>query len=175
MIFITVLTCIVYYIANSFSYKIGTEIVKQEPLYDVLHEILPNLSDNVHIRDYVLLMMIIPIIFLKNLWPYVPDLWNAFMIVVLIKAICIFFTYIPSCHPSCQNPSLIDLNHCHHSSVSGHSALCMILGILYIKGGFNKWIVGICVLLYSMLVVASRAHYLCDVIQGVLFAYLVGY
>ena len=58
MIFITILTFIVYYIANSFSYKIGTEIVKQEPLYDVLHEILPNLAANVHIRDYVLVMMI---------------------------------------------------------------------------------------------------------------------
>ena len=172
---ITILTCIVYLIANSFSYKIGSTMLCQPPLYDVLHNMLPNLSQNVHIRDYVLLGIIIPIIFLKYLWQYIPELWNAFMIVVLIKAICIFFTYIPSCHPSCQNPNYLDLNHCHHCSVSGHSALCMILGLLYIKGGFNKWMIGICVFLYSILIVISRAHYCDNVIQGILFAYLVSY
>jgi len=174
MIFITVLTCIVYLIANSFTYKIGSQRLCQPPLYDILHEMLPNLSQNVHVRDYVLIAMIIPILFMRELWPHIPELWNAFMIVVLIKAVCIFFTYIPSSHPSCQNPGILDLNHCHHSSVSGHSALCMILGLLYIKGGFNVWIVGICVFLYSILIVMSRAHYSCDVIQGVIISLIVG-
>jgi hypothetical protein len=173
MIAITILTCIVYLIANSFSYKIGSQKLDQPILYDILHEILPNLSKYVHIRDYVLIAMIIPLIFLKHLWPLLPDFWYAFMIVVLIKAICIFFTYIPSSHPSCQNPNLIDLNHCHHSSVSGHSALATILGLLYISGGYNKLIIILCIFLYSMLVIATHAHYSLDTIQGALFSYLV--
>lgn len=173
MIFISILTCIVYLIANSFSYKIGEQHLDQSALYDVIHEILPDLSKHVHVRDYILLAMILPLLFIKKLWPYIPELWNAFMIVVLIKAICIFFTYIPSSHPSRQNPSLLDLNHCHHSSVSGHSALCMILAILYIRGGFNVWIISVCVFLYCMLIVTSKSHYFSDVIQGVLFTYLI--
>lgn len=100
MILITILTCIVYFLANLFSYKIGSERLGEPPLYDVLHELLPNLANNVHIRDYILGAMILPVIFLKKLWIYIPDFWYSFMIVVLIKALCIFFTYIPSSHPA---------------------------------------------------------------------------
>lgn len=172
---ITILTIIVYLLANCFSYKIGSSRLSQPPLYDVMHNILPNLSKYVHVRDIILIIIILPILFLKHLWIFIPDLWYAFMIVLLIKAICIFFTYIPSSHPSCHNPNYLDLNHCHHCAVSGHSALCMILAILYIKGGFNEWIIGISVLLYSILILMTRAHYSQDIIQGLLFAFLVAY
>ncbi len=170
MVLITVLTCIVYVLANSFSYKIGATRLTDPPLYDVIHAILPDLSKQVHIRDYILILMILPALLIKKLWIFIPDLWYAFMIVVLIKAICIFFTNIPSSHPSCHNPSVIDLNHCHHCSVSGHSALCTILALLYIRGGYNKIIISICVFIYSILIVITRAHYSQDVIQGVLFS-----
>jgi hypothetical protein len=172
-VLITILTIIVYLLANSFSYKIGTSMIYQNPLYDILHEILPNLSKHVHIRDYLLISMILPILFMKKLWPYIPELWNIFMVVILIKAICIFFTYIPSSHQSCQNPTILDLNHCHHCAVSGHSALSVILALLYIKGGFNAWIICICVFFYSLLIIASRAHYTDNVIQGILFTLIV--
>lgn len=170
MILITILTCIVYLLANSFSYKIGSERLSDPPLYDVIHTNLPNLSKNVHIRDYILIIIILPAIFIKPLWKYIPELWNAFMIVVLIKAICIFFTNIPSSHPSCHNPNIIDLNHCHHCSVSGHSALATMLTLLYIKGGYNKITICTCLFLYSILIVITRAHYSQDVIQGILFS-----
>ena len=136
MILITILTCIVYLIANSFSYKIGTDLLEQSPLYDVLHEMLPNLSNYVYIRDIILIMVILPILFFPKIWEYIPELWNSFMLVVLVKAICIFFTNIPSSHPSSKNPNIYDLNHCHHSACSGHAAFFMILALLYIKGGF---------------------------------------
>lgn len=170
---ITFLTIVVYLLSNSFTFKIGSKLSCQPPLYDVMHNILPNWSKNVHIRDWVLILMICPIIFLKNLWVYIPELWNNFMIVVLIKAVSIFFTYLPSSHPSCQSPNYLDLNHCHHQSVSGHAAFCAILGLLYIRGGFNIYIIEIIVFLYCMLILVSRAHYSLDVIHGVLFVILI--
>jgi hypothetical protein len=173
VIFITILTCVVYLLANSFSYKIGSQRLDQPPLYDVLHEILPDLSKNVYIRDIILILMILPIIFLPKLWEYIPELWNSFMIIVLIKAICIFFTNIPSSHFSSKNPSLYDLNNSYHNAVSGHAALFMILALLYIKGGFNVWIIWISVFLYSLLIIISRAHYSICVIQGLLFTFLI--
>ena len=53
MILITILTCIVYLIANSFSYKIGTDLLEHLPLYDVLHEMLPDLSKYVDRKSVV--------------------------------------------------------------------------------------------------------------------------
>ena len=173
MILITILTCIVYLIANSFSYKIGTDLLEQSPLYDILHEILPNLAKYVYIRDIILILAILPILFFPKIWKYIPELWNSFMLVVLVKAICIFFTNIPSSHPSSKNPNIYDLNHCHHSSVSGHSALFMILALLYIKGCFNVWIIWMSVFLYSLLIVISRSHYTLDVIHGLLITFLI--
>lgn len=172
MILITILTCIVYILANSFSYKIGSQRLTDPPLYDIIHDNLPDLSKKVHIRDYILILMILPAILIRKLWKYIPNLWYAFLIVVFIKALCIFFTNIPSSHPSCHNPSIIDLNHCHHCSVSGHSALATILALLYINGGFNKLIIWTSLLLYSILIVITRAHYSQDVIQGVVISLL---
>ena len=175
MILITILTCIVYLIANSFSYKIGTDLLEHLPLYDVLHEMLPDLSKYVYIRDIILIMAILPILFFPKIWEYIPELWNSFMLVVLIKAISIFFTNIPSSHPSSKKKKLnmYDLNNSFHCCVSGHSAFCMILALLYIKFGFNVWIIWISVLLYSILIVVSRAHYTLDVIHGLLFTFLI--
>jgi len=173
LIEITILTCIVYLISNSFTYKIGTQLGCQPPLYDIIHEMLPNLSQYVHIRDYILIGAIIPIVFIKKIWKYIPDLWYVFMIVVLIKAVCIFFTYLPSSHPSCRDPSCLDMNHCHHNYVSGHTALFTVLGLLYLKAGLNIWIVLISIFLYCLLVSATRAHYFVDCIQGALFSFLL--
>jgi hypothetical protein len=169
---ITILTIVIYFLSNSFSFKLGSEL-KCEPLYDVMHNILPNLSKNVHIRDWVLICMIIPIVFIKSLWIFIPNLWYKFMVIVFIKAISIFFTSIPSSHPSCQQPNYLDLNHCHHQSVSGHAAFAMLIGLLYIKAGINPYIIGTIIFFYCILILLSRAHYTVDIIHGVLFALLV--
>lgn len=172
MILITLLTVIVYILAKSFSHKLGS-IVNHPPLYDVSHHILPNLSKYVYIRDYILILTLLPILFLKQTWIYIPEFWNCFMIIIFIKAISIFFTYIPSSHPSCQNPHFYDLNHCRHQSVSGHAALFLLIGFLYIKAGFNKYFIYISIFLYCIIILTSRAHYALDVIHGILFTYLI--
>ena len=46
MIMLTILTCIMYLLANGFTYNIGTnhDIYCGAPLKDVFHDLLPDLS-----------------------------------------------------------------------------------------------------------------------------------
>lgn len=174
---ITFMTILVYCIANAFSIKIGTSEIYEKtnkPLYDITHEFLPNWSKIVYIRDIAMICLFIPLIIVKPKWSLLKEVYEQFQLVILIKAICIFFTYIPSSNTDCHKKiNLQNINHCHHNSTSGHAALCTLLGILYFKCGVPIEIVFICVLLYSLLILLTRAHYTVDVWQGIIVSLLV--
>jgi hypothetical protein len=141
------------------------------PLKDVIHDMLPNWSHIVHVRDIIFIIFFLPIIFIPNKLSFIQDVWQTYMFIVLIKAVSIFFTHLPSSNPLCAEKHYI--NHCHHNSVSGHASLCMILAIQYIKYGiFDSKIFAI-VVLYCVLILITRAHYTVDIIHGLLFAYLI--
>ena len=173
MIETIIMTLLVYGIANSFSIKIGTTVASEEPLYDVLHEFLPDLSKVAYIRDIVLIVLFVPLFSMKLEWSWIYDLIEQFQIVILIKAICIFFTYIPSSNTECSKK--LQLNHCHHNSTSGHAALCTLLGLLYLKCGVPVEFVFFGVLFYCLLIIITRAHYTTDVWQGVIISLLIGF
>ena len=173
---IAFMTIFVYCIANAFSIKIGTLVVNEgrDPLYDVLHQTLPDWSKVVFIRDVVLAFLFVPLVFIRPNWFQIYQMLEQFQIVILIKAICIFFTYLPSSNKECKKTlDFHNLNHCHHNSTSGHAALCTLLGLLYIRCGVPVEIVFVCILLYCLLILLTRAHYTTDVWQGVIASLLV--
>ena len=132
---------------------------------------LPNLSNNVSIRDAILLLFLIPFVIVKNKISFLNELWTVFMIVVLIKAVCIFFTIMPSSHPRCFEKKYV--NHCFHNSISGHAGFFLLLALLYIRHGvFNEYIL-IFAGLYGLLIVMTRAHYTVDVITALIVTYLL--
>lgn len=173
-ILITILTCLVYLLANGFTYDMFTHRPCGRPLRDVMHEFLPDLSNWVYARDIVLLLLFAPVVMIRDKLEFASHMWSAFRIVVLIKAISIFFTFIPPSNPHCEEKRY--LNHCFHSSTSGHAAIVVILAMLYIKHGLfqdKKDIVMLVTLLYCILILMTRAHYTVDVIQGVVVSGLI--
>ena len=168
---LTVMTIIVYILANGFTYVLGTTTCAQPPLKDVMHDILPNWSHIVHVRDIVLLLFFVPVLGLAHKWLYIKEVWECFILLVLVKAVCIFFTYIPSSNPNCIEKNY--LNHCHHNSTSGHAGLCMLLVTYYIRHGLCTTNAYIAVFLYCILIAMTRAHYTVDILQGVIISYLI--
>lgn len=146
-----------------------------KPLRDIMHDFLPDLSKWVHVRDILLCILCVPILYIPNKVDFVIQCVQAFSIVVMIKAASIFFTFIPPSNPDCQTKKYV--NHCFHSSTSGHAALVVILGILYMKylAHFTakKEIICVSILLYCLLILMTRAHYTVDVIQGVVVSTLI--
>jgi hypothetical protein len=176
MLDITIMTCIVYLLANSFTYKIGTEQqCNAAALHDVLHALLPNWSQYIFVRDFLLILFLIPLLWSNRRWALILEFWGLFLYVVLIKAVCIFFTYIPSSFPKCGSTDYQYLNHCHHIQVSAHAAFCMLLAILYTKHGLCSNLVYLVVAAYCIFILLTRAHYTCNVLEGVILAALIAH
>ena len=175
-ILVSVLTCVVYTLANGFTYHMMTCSYRcgSKPLHDVLHGLLPDWSHHVHIRDYVLAVFFVPFLLVRDKFTFVVQLWEAFMLIVLVKAVCIFFTFIPPSNALCDEKRY--MNHCYHSSTSGHAAITLLLAMLYIRHGmFTKItpIVYVVVGLYCILILMTRAHYTVDICQALIITYLI--
>ena len=170
MILLIIMTGLVYLLANGFTYHIGTTNVKccSEPLYDVLHDILPDWSKWVWIRDIVLLALWIPfIVFVTNKLDFLGKFINIYLWIILFKAILIFFTFIPPSNKDCHQKRY--LNHCYHNAVSGHAAMAAILILLY-KTSFNtsSLISYMLIMAYSILILITRAHYTKDILEALI-------
>lgn len=163
----SIMTLIVYSLAKFYTYKIGTtRECTSKPLYDVMHEILPDISKYIYYRDIILLLFFIPIIFISFKLDFLYDLWHYFTIIITFKAILIFFTFLPPSNPDCHKKKY--MNHCYHNQLSGHASLCQLLIILYIKYGlFNEYMY-LLVILYCILILLTRAHYTSDIIQALI-------
>lgn len=173
-VLICIMTCITYMLSNGFTYDMLTKQPCGKPLRDVLHELLPDISHWVHVRDVVLIALMLPFLNVVCKCNFIIDLVQAFSLVVLIKAVSIFFTFIPPSNPHCETKKYV--NHCFHSSTSGHAAIIVILAFLYVKYGVfteQKELVIIVVFLYCLLILMTRAHYTVDVIQGVVVSVLI--
>jgi hypothetical protein len=168
------MTCLVYLLANTFTYHLGTSGHCGKPLKDILHDMLPDLSRYVYVRDIVLIALTIPFLYIKQKLIFLYELWDSFMLVVLIKAVSIFFTFIPPSNPDCEHKKY--LNHCFHSSTSGHASLCLMLFLYYIKFGlFQKYtfLTYVIVFLYCLLILMTRAHYTVDIAQAIVITILL--
>lgn len=174
LVHISIMTCLVYLLANGFTYHVFTSTKCGRPLKDILHELLPDLSRYVHIRDIVLACLFVPIMFVKHKLTFLIDVWKAFMMVITVKAVSIFFTFIPPSNPHCEEKKY--LNHCYHSSTSGHAALTLILAMTYIQHGLfekQKHLVYITVFMYCILILMTRAHYTVDIVQAIVVTWLI--
>lgn len=178
MILLTILTCIMYLLANGFTYHIGTSsnIHCGAPLKDVLHDVLPDLSRWVYARDVMLLIFMIPFLFIRDKISFIMEFWDRFMLIVAFKAICIFFTFLPPSNPDCAQKKY--LNHCFHNAVSGHTAFALLLAIMYTRfiSGLSNYVyvsIYFIVALYCIFILMTRAHYTKDILEAVIMTTLV--
>jgi len=184
LILTSILSSLVYLLANYHTYTIGTQ--QNEPvLKDVFFDLLPDLSKYPYIRDIALVLCIIPFLYVHDKLPFILETWNLFLIIVTLKAICIFFTFIPPsntvCHKNIQNKNaniiikLNSLNHTYHQIFSGHNSFVFLVYLMYIKYGlFNLNCLTILpVICYSLLILMTRCHYTVDIIISYIIVYLL--
>lgn len=171
---IVISTCAFYFLANYHTYVIGSSLGKQQPLKDTLHDILPDLSAHVVWRDYILPLFFIPFLFIKNKTQIIKLFIEGFMYLITLKAITIFFTFIPSSNSKCAEKK--QLNHCYHQMFSGHNSVVVLLLLLFLY--YTPWtnymiLFIIAVILYSLLILATRAHYTVDILVSYIIVYLL--
>jgi hypothetical protein len=180
LVLLTVSTCLFYFLSNFHTYNIGIKEGFQSPLKDALHDMLPDLSKYVYLRDVVLPLFIVPLFFVyKNgtFVQYVYEFWESFMFIVMLKAITIFFTFLPASNPECARKKQV--NHCFHQIFSGHNSFVLLLCLLYLK--YLAWseyhfiliAVIVCTILYSFFILMTRAHYSVDILISYIIVFLM--
>lgn len=174
LIFRTLVTIIFYFASNYHTYLIG---ISQDnpPLKDCGHELLPNLSHYPYIRDIVLPFFVLPFILAfinkKNVMPCFFEFWHYFLIIITLKAITIFFTYIPPSNTYCHLTR--QLNHCYHQIFSGHNSFAFLSFLLYLKHDIVSFLYIFLVICYSILILMTRCHYSVDIIVSYIIVYLL--
>ena len=144
------------------------------PLHDFFHDILPDLSYWVNWRDYILPLFFLPILFTAHPLKVILQFIEGFMYIITLKAITIFFTFLPPSNPGCSQKKQV--NHCFHQMFSGHNSLVVLLCILYMFHVREKGIKMIFILLtilYSFFILMTRAHYTVDVIVSYIIVLLI--
>ena len=181
-----ILACIAtsafYFLANYHSYNLGTKLPPSPPLHDFMHNILPDLSDNVKWRDIILPLVFIPLFLLP--WQSSREILfyfiEGFAFLITLKAITIFFTFIPPSNPKCAERK--QLNHCYHQMFSGHNSFVALLCLLYLtyiphNANLRFNILRICCMgfmaFYSIFILMTRAHYTVDIIVSYIIVWLM--
>ena len=184
LIIMSILTSLVYILANYHTYTIGIQ-QNQPVLKDILFELLPDLSKYAYIRDFAIILCIIPFFYINSKIPFILETWNIFLVIITLKAICIFFTFIPPsntlCHTNIKNKNtniiikLNSLNHTYHQMFSGHNSFVFLVYLMYIKYGlFNlNFLTILPVIAYSLLIIITRCHYTVDIIVSYIIVYLI--
>jgi hypothetical protein len=171
-----VLSIVLYFLANMHTFNIGVQ-QDMPPLHDDLHNILPDLSKYPIIRDILLIMFLIPLCLLKNETriKIIAECFEMFMVIVTLKAITIFFTFLPPSNTHCHETHQV--NHAYHQIFSGHNSFVFLLVLLYIKYGSSSALATSLFLLssfaYAIIILMTRCHYTVDVILSFIVVYLL--
>jgi hypothetical protein len=179
LVLLCISTAAFYFLSNYFTYNIGIASPPTKPLFDVFHDILPDLSSYVSFRDLVIPLFFIPLVLLSwsSLGNLVYEFVEGFMYLVTLKAITIFFTFLPPSNTRCAEKR--QLNHCFHQIFSGHNSFILLLCILltkYLPWNRYKHVVTIqwvATVLYSIFILMTRAHYSVDVILSYIIVFLL--
>lgn len=84
-----------YFLANYHTYLVGSSVAHAKPLPDFFHEVLPDLGEHVKLRDWLLPLFFIPMLFVTDVWGCLRHFVEGFTYIITLKAITIFFTIIP--------------------------------------------------------------------------------
>lgn len=172
-------TAAVYFLSNYYTYNIGIKSPPTKPLFDVFHDLLPDLSSWVSFRDYVLPVFFLPLLIMDRrvVGTFVYMFIEGFMYIVTLKAITIFFTFLPPSNTKCAEKR--QLNHCFHQIFSGHNSFTLLACILFCKllpwARYKyaiawQWVITV---FYSFFILMTRAHYSVDVILSYIIVALL--
>jgi hypothetical protein len=142
-------------------------------VYDTLHKLLPNLSHNEWIVNYLAVSAFIPLI-INNCNNLLIDLIGFMVVIYLIRDITINLTILPK-QANCKMKKKEEFTYydhvvgiCYDKIFSGHFSLTFILTLLYHSYGVITNIpllVGWNVL-NGLAIISTRSHYTIDVVMA---------
>lgn len=174
----TIVLWIILIVLKLIDYVIGCKISNRisennsVPLPDVLHDILPDLSNmNRYMIDDFLITCTTIVFFVVHKLTYIDDILILYNSIMLFRLITMSVTNLPSPSDKCStdNKSLVIrvLSGGRNDLIfSGHTTLMLLLLLFISKGTSLLWqcILFIFAAAFSLLLIVLRNHYTVDVI-----------
>lgn len=166
-----IISVVITYVSGTIVNNIGNKHSKDSPpLYDLIHDKLPNLSKFFGLNNILVLLPLVRLITIST--TVLQQFFFLYSIGILLRSITTLSTNIPTVSPECitkggKKYTLID-GGCHDYIFSGHTLLLVISSMIILKEPSISqreklwWIVySIAV---SLFISMSRHHYTVDVI-----------
>lgn len=172
--FIFIFICIYYYyfLSEPFyeDYYVKNAHRTIPKVYDVGHKYLPNIEKYQYLINIVIGIAILKLIFT----PFIFDFLLLLLFLHIIRLITIQLTVLPKMR-NCVVKNNITLDgYCYDKIFSGHITLIFLFTLfLYKYKQISLILLFIINILYSILIIATRAHYTIDVIVSFLFTFIV--
>ena len=144
-----------------------------QEVYDILHKLLPDLSHNEWIVNYLAVSAFIPLIinYSENL---IIDLIGFMIVIYILRDITINLTILPK-QSNCKMKKENEFTYydhiigvCYDKIFSGHFSLTLMLTLLYYSYGIitNIPLLVVWNIINGLAIISTRSHYTIDVVMA---------
>ena len=174
--------CIVaiIFLSNIYTHELGKWFYEHNDshgkVFDILHEITPDLHGHIPYNDIILMATIVSFLFVPNNLAILKEFAGKFLLIMLVRALTIVSTILPK-HDKCAS----DLKwyhylkgQCYDKVFSGHTAFVLLATLIYLREGILSFPVFLAINLANWIsIILVRSHYTIDIILAVVITLLV--
>lgn len=168
------------FLSNYFTHQLGKNFyegkIRDGEVFDILHELTPDLHEWYGMNDIVLVGLMISFFFVPNNINIVVEFLSKFLLIMFVRALTIISTILPKhkqCEPKMGWIQMIK-GQCYDKVFSGHTAFVLLATLIYQREGIIGWPLFFGLNLFNILsIILVRAHYTIDIILAIVITYLV--
>ena len=168
------------FLSNYFTHQLGKNFyegkIRDGEVFDILHQITPDLHHLYGINDIVMLGLIVSFIFIPNNVSILEEFVPKFLLIMFVRALTIISTILPK-HKKCESQlGWIQMikGQCYDKVFSGHTAFVLLATLIYQREGIIGWPLFFALNIFNILsIILVRAHYTIDIILAIVITYLV--
>lgn len=177
---IQVLVCLLIYIISlQFVYHKGKTFYKDQGhvrLYDISHQYLPNFFHLKPMKDFWLLLLLIPFLnFSGDKFGLIREIIGYVIVLTIIRAGATALTIAPMTDSRCDSENRINwAGSCYDLALSGHTAFGLIVSLVFLETGLiNYTFLILFNVINILLILSTRSHYAIDCLTAVVVTLLV--
>jgi hypothetical protein len=170
----------IIFLSNIYTHKLGKWFYEhndsQGKVFDILHEITPDLHDHKPYNDIILVATIVSFLFVPNSLEIIKEFTGKFLLIMFVRALTIISTILPK-HEKC--PSELKWYHylkgqCYDKVFSGHTAFVLLATLIYLREGILSFPVFMAINVANWAsIILTRSHYTVDIILAIVITLLV--
>jgi hypothetical protein len=145
-------------------------------VFDILHEITPDLHDHIPYNDIILGLTILSFMFIPNSAGILKEFAGKFLLIMLVRSLTIISTILPK-HEKCSSEFKwyhLFKGQCYDKVFSGHTAFVLLATLIYLREGIVSFPLFLAINVTNWAaIILTRSHYTVDIILAIVITWLV--